>query len=1189
MPLSFPADSGGGGDGGDGGSGRVTRRSLQRSTRYSSGGKPRVSYEEPPDEWSSGDDDGQTTPEPKRRRVASSSSKSDNKENSIVRTRMSRYKVDGFVNGNRRSVKIVANRRHRDDDDDEERQSRYPFRRRHMGDDGDVRQEQSSADERQAEGNDADDSDDVPVRRSTRRRFSVDRFENGTPISSLRSLRLSARRQQDSQVFDGYGESNGSKRAAMAAARSERARRRSALLSGENDEDKSDDDDEEEDEENGLILRRSSRNRQKVQRFHPAQQASSLHNEHSRPTVRTRSSRALYAHEVVRSRRYYDAGPASDRRPGRARTVPRAAAYGQDGDDNEFDDSDFGESMTTGIHPTAMFDIEDKRKASSTFLADVDPMQVDSGVNFESIGGLDVHIDSLKEMVVLPLLYPDLFKRFKVQPPRGHRVLFFGPPGTGKTLTARALANACTANGQKVTFFMRKGADCLSKWVGEAERQLRLLFKEAYDKRPSIIFFDEIDGLAPVRSSRQDQIHSSIVSTLLALMDGLDDRGQVIVIGATNRIDAIDPALRRPGRFDRELNFSLPSHDARRKILEIHTRQWDPPLDAAFVDRIASRTAGFCGADLKALCTEACLVAIRRRYPQIYASTAKLAVDASSIVVDDQDFSAALMGMTPASHRTVASNARPLPAEVIPLLQPQLDSILTRQRCIFPLSAITNSMRAQKRGLPRTDGLIPLRPRILLHAPPGYGQSHLAAAVLHALEEFPVYSLGLPALVADPQTQTPEESCVHAVTEARRCAPSILYWPRADTWWETGSSSLQTTLLMLLDDIPSSCPVLVLATADAPWPDLPDQVQGIFNRALATSIDLSLPTGPQRREYFSVLGDKICIRSPEPDQPPLERLEPLPVVEPAKSSPGVEPSTSTDNEQEKCLRALRLFLRALTTRLMSEFRVFAFFSESSVLHGVQSRSLDGIRMAINDGDVLSIDEYLAEVDRLVVAVRAFQSQPDGGIRPPEAHSLVNKACQLQDYALARVASFNPETAAKCRSIAMERRRAQDAARQAQRRARSTERRLGDDNDDHISPEREAVPERVRDDEDHASVDEDAVYGDQEPDARPDAVAVDEPEALVDAVNEDEQGIMEVDAATAARARAEREWVVDHVRVQALIDRLVEVTDGQSVDELEMTLFRVSAIVQRYRGEPRRDVVVDDVERALVHLFNTSTH
>ena len=121
---------------------------------------------------------------------------------------------------------------------------------------------------------------------------------------------------------------------------------------------------------------------------------------------------------------------------------------------------------------------------------------------------------------------------------------------------------------------MRKGADCLSKWVGEAERQLRLLFEQARRCQPSVIFFDEIDGLAPVRSARQDQIHSSIVSTLLALMDGLDDRGQVLVIGATNRIDAIDPALRRPGRFDRELPFGLPSEGDRRDIFDIHTSTW---------------------------------------------------------------------------------------------------------------------------------------------------------------------------------------------------------------------------------------------------------------------------------------------------------------------------------------------------------------------------------------------------------------------------------------------------------------------------------------------------------------------------------------------------------------------------------------------------------------------------------------
>jgi SpoVK/Ycf46/Vps4 family AAA+-type ATPase len=183
---------------------------------------------------------------------------------------------------------------------------------------------------------------------------------------------------------------------------------------------------------------------------------------------------------------------------------------------------------------------------------------------------IDIH--ALKEMTLLPLLYPEVFQRFNVTPPRG--VLFHGPPGTGKTLLARALAASCRSGGRQISFFMRKGADCLSKWVGEAERQLRLLFEEARNSQPSIIFFDEIDGLAPVRSSKQDQIHASIVSTLLALMDGMDGRGQVVVIGATNRPDAVDPALRRPGRFDREFYFGLPGLEAREKILRIMTKEW---------------------------------------------------------------------------------------------------------------------------------------------------------------------------------------------------------------------------------------------------------------------------------------------------------------------------------------------------------------------------------------------------------------------------------------------------------------------------------------------------------------------------------------------------------------------------------------------------------------------------------------
>ncbi|KAI7807159.1 putative ATPase family AAA domain-containing protein 2, partial [Triplophysa rosa] len=220
-------------------------------------------------------------------------------------------------------------------------------------------------------------------------------------------------------------------------------------------------------------------------------------------------------------------------------------------------------------------------------LADVDPMQIDQTVRFDSIGGLGKHISALKEMLVFPLLYPEVFEKFKIQPPRG--CLFYGPPGTGKTLVARALANECSQGERKVAFFMRKGADCLSKWVGESERQLRLLFDQAYQMRPSIIFFDEIDGIAPVRSSRQDQIHSSIVSTLLALMDGLDSRGEVVVIGATNRLDSIDPALRRPGRFDREFLFSLPDREVRKDILKIHTRQWDPPLSDAFLEELADK------------------------------------------------------------------------------------------------------------------------------------------------------------------------------------------------------------------------------------------------------------------------------------------------------------------------------------------------------------------------------------------------------------------------------------------------------------------------------------------------------------------------------------------------------------------------------------------------------------------------
>ena len=335
-------------------------------------------------------------------------------------------------------------------------------------------------------------------------------------------------------------------------------------------------------------------------------------------------------------------------------------------------------AQNTSGAPANFGKVKDKKA-----LADADPLGVDTSVNFDGVGGLDDHIDRLREMVALPLLYPEIFVRMHVTPPRG--VLFHGPPGTGKTLLARALASSVSSHGKKVTFYMRKGADALSKWVGEAERQLRLLFEEARKNQPSIIFFDEIDGLAPVRSSKQEQIHASIVATLLALMDGMDGRGQVIVIGATNRPDSVDPALRRPGRFDREFYFPLPSEAARRSIIDIHTKGWEPALKPEFKHQLAGMTKGFGGADLRALCTEAALNAVQGTYPQIYSSSKKLLIDPTKIKVLAKDFMISVKKIVPSSERSASSGSAPLKKSVEPLLRKALEDVSRHLSEIVPI------------------------------------------------------------------------------------------------------------------------------------------------------------------------------------------------------------------------------------------------------------------------------------------------------------------------------------------------------------------------------------------------------------------------------------------------------------------------------------------------------------------------
>ena len=229
-------------------------------------------------------------------------------------------------------------------------------------------------------------------------------------------------------------------------------------------------------------------------------------------------------------------------------------------------------------------------------------------VAYEDIGGLSEQVKKVREMVELPMKHPELFQKLGVVPPKG--ILLYGPPGTGKTLLAKAVANEA-----QVHFIYVSAPEIMGKFVGEAEERVRNLFKDAQDNAPSIIFIDEIDAIAPKRDEVVGEVERRVVAQILSLMDGLEGRGEVIVMAATNRINSIDEALRRPGRFDREIEFTVPDKKSREQILNIHTRGM--PLEAEGKDRVdlaffASLTHGFVGADLQALSKEAAMKALRR-------------------------------------------------------------------------------------------------------------------------------------------------------------------------------------------------------------------------------------------------------------------------------------------------------------------------------------------------------------------------------------------------------------------------------------------------------------------------------------------------------------------------------------------------------------------------------------------------
>nr|GMC56244.1 ATPase family AAA domain-containing protein At1g05910 isoform X1 [Ipomoea batatas] len=650
--------------------------------------------------------------------------------------------------------------------------------------------------------------------------------------------------------------------------------------------------------------------------------------------------------------------------------------------------------------------------------ADIQPLQVDESVSFDDIGGLSEYIDALKEMVFFPLLYPDFFASYNITPPRG--VLLCGPPGTGKTLIARALACAASKAGQKVSFYMRKGADVLSKWVGEAERQLKLLFEEAQKNQPSIIFFDEIDGLAPVRSSKQEQIHNSIVSTLLALMDGLDSRGQVVLIGATNRVDAIDGALRRPGRFDREFNFPLPGLEARTEILDIHTRKWKQPPSKELKMELAASCVGYCGADLKALCTEAAIRAFREKYPQVYTSDDKFLIDVDSVEVEKYHFMEAMTTITPAAHRGSIVHSRPLSPVVAPILQGHLRKAMDIISDIFPLSVSSELTKLSMLSYGSAIHLV-YRPRLLLCGGEGVGLDHIGPAILHELEKFPVHSLGLASLLSDPGAKTPEEALVHIFSEARRTTPSILYLPQFHLWWENAQEQLKAVLLTLLEELPSDLPILLFGTSSVPLSELEDNCPSVFQHHNVLCVDK--PSDEDRSMFFDRLTEaalSIQLEGEIKKSNKSESLPELPKAPKVDTGPKASELKSKAEAQGHALRRMRMCLRDVCNRILYDkrFSVFHFPVMDEDAPNYRSIIQNPMDMAtllqcVDSGKYITCKAFLEDFDLILANAKKYNGNDYNGAR------IVSRAYELRDAVHGMLSQMDPALVAFCEKIAAE--------------------------------------------------------------------------------------------------------------------------------------------------------------------------
>jgi transitional endoplasmic reticulum ATPase len=380
-------------------------------------------------------------------------------------------------------------------------------------------------------------------------------------------------------------------------------------------------------------------------------------------------------------------------------------------------------------------------------------------ITYEDIGGLRDEVTKVREMIELPLRHPELFRRLGVEAPKG--VILHGPPGTGKTLLAKAVANETNAS-----FYTIGGPEIMSKYYGESEERLRNVFQEAQKNAPSIIFIDELDSIAPKREEVSGEVERRIVAQLLSLMDGLKARGKVVVIGATNRINAIDPALRRPGRFDREIELGVPDRDGRLDILQIHTRGMPLEKDVN-LERLADITHGFVGADLHALAKEAAIRALRRILPEIDLSAESIPADIlNKIIVKMQDFIDVVNEMEPSAMREVFVEVPDVKWEDIGGLETIKQEL--REAVEWPLKY--QGMFAYADATPPKG--------ILLYGPPGTGKTLMAKATANE-SEANFISIKGPELLSKWVGES-EKGVREIFRKARQAAPCIIFFDEID-------------------------------------------------------------------------------------------------------------------------------------------------------------------------------------------------------------------------------------------------------------------------------------------------------------------------------------------------------------------------------------------------------------------------